>query len=100
MKRLAKIIVLMTLLLPACSKEEGYMSEGSITGPDYRECACCGGWYIVIGPQTYRFQELPEGCSIDLIDAIFPIEVKLDWRIDDTPCLGDEIVVERMVLIK
>lgn len=99
MKQIPTILILLLVLLSACRKEDNFMSEGSITGPDYRECACCGGWFIEIGPETYRFQELPEGCIIDLIDAIFPIEVKLDWSFDETPCLGDEIIVGRMELL-
>jgi len=84
------------VFLVSCQKEDPYLSEGTITGPDFRECACCGGWFIDIGGETYRFQELPCSCSLDLMNEEFPLDVFLDWKKDPDGCLGDEIIVYRI----
>ncbi|MFH1052514.1 MAG: hypothetical protein V1779_16470 [bacterium] len=73
-----------------------YKSEGVITGYDLRECMCCGGWFIVLADSTYRFNEIPKESNINFEKDTFPISVKLDWKKSPAPCLGDEIIVERM----
>jgi hypothetical protein len=73
-----------------------YKSAGIITSYDYRKCKCCGGWFIDIGDSTYRFLELPKECNINFEKDTLPIAVKLDWKKSTTPCMGDEIIVERM----
>jgi hypothetical protein len=72
------------------------MNNGAITGPDVRECSCCGGYFIEIENITYRFFELPANSEIDLINARFPVYVRLDWQNDPNACLGDEIFVMRI----
>ena len=72
------------------------MDQGTITGYDYRKCMCCGGWFVEIGDSTWRFDQIPEGCTINFDEAIFPMEVYLNWLIKDPLCLGDEIVVSRL----
>ena len=49
----------------ACCKDDddgpGYCSEeGLIVGIDFRECACCGGWFIEIYNDTLRALDLPQ----------------------------------------
>jgi hypothetical protein len=61
------------------------MSAGTITGPDIRDCACCGGWYIKIDTAEYEFASLPVNSNIDLQTEIFPLKVKLDWQLADRP---------------
>jgi len=61
---------------------------------------CCGGWFIIIEQDTLRFDQIPEGSSITLDDAKFPIDVYLDWQPKEPKCLGDEIIVSRMELKK
>ena len=98
------------LFLSACSGstetgEESFMATGLITRPDFRRCAhpCCGGWFIEIGEQEYRFFELPEGSDIELAwnEDNFPIKVRLNWSDfeDDThdmSCTDDLIVIEKI----
>jgi hypothetical protein len=78
-----KILLLLTALTAitfSCKKDRAnFQSTGTITGPDYRECACCGGWFIDIADTTYNFDNLPASSNIDLATATFPIMVKLDW---------------------
>jgi hypothetical protein len=99
MKSLIFIGMLLLIGISSCTEEENeYLSNGTITGFDARMCVCCGGYFIDINDSTYRFYELPESSDVDLINAIFPIYVKLDWTKADNVCLGDEIKVIRIKL--
>jgi hypothetical protein len=87
---------LLLILLGSCSDNVPLFSNGLVTGPDYRYCACCGGYFIEIDKTTYRFfnEELPEGSiNFDLIDANFPIKVRVRWELKKDGCLGDEISI-------
>ena len=84
MKNLYTALTLLTfiVLTISCSKDKAtFQSNGTITGPDYRECTCCGGWFIDISDTTYNFDNLPASSNIDLSIATFPIPVKLDWSL-------------------
>lgn len=99
MKKLIFAVMLLAIAIVSCTEEENeYLSDGTITGADARECICCGGYFIDINDSTYRFYELPEPNDIDLINAVFPIFVKLDWAKADFVCLGDEIKIFRIKL--
>jgi len=93
MRKLMIAGFLAVLILCCCEKDRNHLSTGTITGPDLRECVCCGGWYILIGNSEYRFYELPEESKIDLQDESFPLRVKLDWKKDPGACIGDEILI-------
>ena len=85
------------LLLASCHDqptENTYMSKGTITGPDLRECACCGGWFITIDSMEYLFYTLPPGSNLDLTNETFPLKVQLNWHKPDHPCLSDLIEVD------
>ena len=69
------------------------MSYGQITNADYRLCMCCGGWFINIGNETYRFLSLPENSDLNLTEETLPMNVELDWTKDENACLGDEIII-------
>jgi hypothetical protein len=97
MKQLLTLLFL-AALLSGCRKDNGYDNSGTILGPDYRKCMCCGGWFIEIGKDTLRFTHLPENCNVNLTDTIYPVSVYLDWHYPDPQCLDDEIVVTRMIL--
>ncbi|MEM8896710.1 MAG: hypothetical protein AAGC85_01335 [Bacteroidota bacterium] len=82
--------------IPNCTFKQKV--EGSILGVDSRECACCGGYFIKIGEETYRFYEEPS-CSdlaLDVSDYAFPLEVWVDWKADPDACMGDEILLEKI----
>ena len=78
------------------NKQMGLTDVGTITGIDYRKCMCCGGWFIEINSETYRFNELPKNSNLNLNIEVFPIEVNLDWVVDENACIGDEIIVNRI----
>ena len=85
------------LLLTSCfNNENGFHDEGLITGPDYRLCACCGGWFVEIDTTTYLFWELPEESNIDLTTESFPVPVKLDWKPVEESCIANRIVISRI----
>lgn len=93
------IFFLIFICFFSCSEDKGeYLSNGTITGVDVRECSCCGGYFIDINDSTYRFLSIPSGSDLLLVNPVFPIEVKLDWAKADTVCLGDEIQVFRIKL--
>ena len=83
----------------SCHKENsnGYKSDGIITGPDIRACACCGGWFIQIDSTTYEFDALPDNSDINLEKETFPVYVKFDWRLPDTGyCPANKIIILRI----
>jgi hypothetical protein len=82
-------VLLLSLILFDCSKKEvakRYKSEGKITGADLALCPCCGGWYILVGEDTYRFDDVPANSGIDLTKETFPLKVKLDWEQVESNC--------------
>ena len=85
------LIVLLASIIVSCKKEETYQSNGIITGPDMRECICCGGYFIEIDDSTYNFDILPASSSINLETDTFPINVSLDWAFD-RDCGGIEYI--------
>lgn len=84
-------------LFSACCDDDDvpvYCSEeGVIIGIDFRECACCGGWFIEIEDDTLRAMVLPQPFTETLDPNEFPLPVYLEWSPDEEPCLGDEIDV-------
>jgi len=94
MKRITLLLVFQITLLLSCSDENSTMDEGIITGIDVRECSCCGGFFVEIEDSTYRFYSVPSESNINLTnEPIFPLYVNLSWKMRDTLCLGDEIIV-------
>ena len=91
------IIICCLILVSALScRKDNFESEGLITGPDPRDCACCGGWFIEIGSATYRFNDLPANSDLDLSKETMPLAVVLKWEKDPDACLGDEIFVYKI----
>ncbi len=74
--------------------------NGTITGQDFRRCACCGGWFIEIDEEVYRFTAIPFSTNVDLFNQEFPIEVFVDWSPQEDACLGDEIDVISLDLVQ
>lgn len=79
-EKLLYIVLLFFVILVACEKEgNDYQSDAVITGPDFGQCICCGGYFITIGDSNYHFDSLPVTSDIDLSSSTFPISVRLDW---------------------
>jgi hypothetical protein len=96
MKQIILINCFFLILLISCGKQKEFKSEGNITGLDISMCACCGGWYIEIENNTYRFFDLPKGSGLDLANETLPVTVKLDW-VEMNGCIGDEIEVSKLM---
>lgn len=89
-------VLFLFLLLNSCKENDDDYSVGIITGSDFRFCACCGGFFIEIEDETYRFfnDELPEGSpNFYLMDVTFPLKVHVQWKLKENSCMGDEILV-------
>jgi len=89
-------ILFLLLTFISYSKEEFYTCTGTITCMDLSLCMCCGGWFIDIDNTTYRFYKLPDHTNLNLENESFPVKVKLDWEKEPNPCLGDEIIINRI----
>lgn len=94
-------------LLISCKKDPSsnsvnLKSYGKITGIDARMCPspCCGGWFIEINKENYRFLKLPDNSNLDLSNATFPVNVYLSWKKIDSGCGGDEISVLSIQKVK
>ncbi len=92
-----KVVVLLCILVfMACKGDDDnspdFESIGLITSLDYRECLCCGGYFIEIDHSTYLFNpgELPSN-DLDLSEDNLPLTVKLNWEVQgpDTFCGED-----------
>lgn len=65
-------------------------SVGYITGFDYTMCACCGGTYITINSQKYRFYTSPLDGSLGHVKL--PYKVSVDWIPLLPSCKKDSII--------
>jgi len=81
-KRTIFSFVVLAGMIASCENEDSFQSAGVITGPDIRECICCGGYFVEIEDTTYSFDVLPSSSKIDLTTDTFPINVNLDWSYD------------------
>lgn len=88
------------MLLASCSPgsdpdDQGFRwNRAVVTGEDWRMCPCCGGWFVTIGEARYRIGNMPEGSTLDLRTEKLPLNVRIKWRKDPTPCMGDELELE------
>ena len=80
----------------ACESPEQLMDDGVIIGYDIRFCPCCGGVYIEIQNDTFRFYELPD-TSFQFTSSDLPLDVSLDWSPQANQCLSDEIDIHKIV---
>ena len=96
MKKFILLVLVITVTLLSCKKEPQDEYNGIITGYDLRMCACCGGTFITIDKVGYRFGNLPPNSGIDLTKDTFPIYVIVSWHKSNTPCLGDEIIIDKI----
>ena len=87
-KTLAILFLVCTLFVAGCEKNEKYDSTGTITAADMALCACCGGYFIKINEELYRFEktELPLGFTFS--DEQLPIKVELNWKLKADACTG------------
>ena len=100
-----KVIIILTACLfligsPSCS-EDCQLNLVILTGTDYRECACCGGFMIDFSnnPEPYAgefrlTQELPANSGITYTSE-FPIYAWIKWKPLGEPCEFIEVLYIR-----
>ncbi len=115
-------VLLMLFVVSSCSKNDEnsiekpqekaifYESTATITGRDLAMCVCCGDWKIIIDgivypaniqlPFIHQFKFLPSNSNINLETATFPLNVKINWSIDNNTCNGGygRIVIDDIAL--
>jgi hypothetical protein len=96
MKKTLLLVLLITFTLISCKKDPPTEYNGTLTGYDMRECACCGGIFIEIDKSIYRFENLPPNSGIDLTVDTFPINVVVEWHKKSPQCMGDEIIIDKI----
>ncbi len=90
-------LLLAALSFSACCDDDDLQpcsETGIIIGIDYRECGCCGGYFIEINEDTLRAPTLPEPFVNSFDPAEIPLPIYLEWHEQDPQCLGDEIVID------
>jgi hypothetical protein len=95
-----KVLLLTAILIIMLSCSDNVNNNDNlipavITGPDYRDCVCCGGWIILIDSINYNFDRVPEGSSINLDNEKFPLNVNVLWMVDTIPC-GNRILLKKL----
>ena len=84
MNRVLGLIIILLFLLSSCNDDCDF-EQAIITGIDFRECFCCGGFMINFNnnpiPYDDEFKlayELPDGSGITY-ESEFPIDVRIVW---------------------
>lgn len=79
-------------LLGACEETapNPNLDKGVITGYDLRFCPCCGGVFIEIQNDTFRYYTVPD-TTFQFTANDLPLNVLVDWSPQANQCLGDEI---------
>lgn len=85
-------------MISACKKnsdsapinQEYSENEAVITGYDFTQCACCGGYVVSIvnNPpygQDFLAMELPGNMDVQPSGS-YPIYVKMKWKVDSNAC--------------
>lgn len=78
-----------------CSERDD-LENATMLSIDNRKCSCCGGYFIKIKEDTFRFYYVNAVSFVGLStkDNDYPIDVRINWEIDSNLiCLGDEISV-------
>ncbi len=91
MNMLVKYVLLVLFLcLTACTdtnnNNDSDLKSAIITGPDYRKCMCCGGWFIEIDNVQYNISTIPDDSQINLEKETFPLAVLVSFNKRTTGC--------------
>ena len=87
------VFVFLFLIVCSCSDNTDDIpgDRATVIGPDVRECIqCCGGWFIEIEEEQYRFGPIPFSAMIDFENETYPLEVAVVWNPSNGDC-EDEI---------
>jgi hypothetical protein len=93
---IAAFSLLALFTAPACKKHCGdqhFQSKAQIGEADLRKCSCCGGYFITIDGEQYRFLALPVNSGINLETEPRPVNVELNWHREATGNCSNELIV-------
>ena len=86
------------IIFNTCHEETVWMNEAEITGFDPTLCACCGGLFIEIENEIYRFDGVPADSDLVITsETIFPVSVQVNWHIREGACSDLRIIVDQLV---
>jgi len=76
MKKLLLLLLIISATIVISCEKTKHANTGTITGADMAMCACCGGYFIDIDGNRYRFEktELPSDFTFD--DNQLPLTVE------------------------
>jgi len=80
------LIIVVSLILFSCGKNNIYQKEGTLTGIDYAMRPCCGGVILTIDNQSgnYRIDSLPLMSRQQLYNLNFPRRIKFNYQSNRT----------------
>jgi hypothetical protein len=91
------LLLVLSLIMPACKKQASFMNDAVITGFDSRLCPCCGGLMINFIGETqpykgefYLITNDPSELGI-ANNSVFPIRMKVDWTQNGVGCASGAI---------
>lgn len=104
MKNLSKVGIIILILtscqsvFTSCKKENDFESQGIVFALDGRKCAnpCCGGYFIKIKNDTFRFDPLKVPLNWDVTTEKMPFNVKLNWEKTPLECAKELISVSKI----
>lgn len=94
MKYILTAIIGMIILGTSCSTEDKG-TPAIVKDTDLTECACCGGWVIILEDSDTRVLTDSLPIKIDIEDL--PVEVYMEYVKSGRPC-DDRILVTEMSL--
>ena len=80
--------VLITILSGCKKNATTYSDSGTLTGFDYRMCACCGGIFLESDTKMYHIESLPGMSNEDFNKILFPKRIRYNW-VPDRDCAGN-----------
>lgn len=97
------VSLVLIVFLTTCdkAKKDDFAAKGVITGYDFRECICCGGWLINLNSDstelytvdTRYIDKYPDNLVLDST-TVFPVFIRLDYTNSAANC-GQAIDISR-----
>jgi hypothetical protein len=83
MKQLFIILFVLTTI-SGCKKHAAtFSSSGTLTGPDYALCPCCGGVFLERDDKKiFHIESLPGMTQQELYNLNFPKNIRYNWKAD------------------
>lgn len=78
------IILFVLFTMSGCKKHAAtFSSSGTLTGPDYALCVCCGGLFLERNDKkVFHIEALPGITQQELYNLNFPKHIRYNWKAD------------------